>query len=710
MRKIVVAALAVAAFAALGLTQAAIYRDSPIAGRWFLWLVVAHGVLAAALLLAAAAAAWKLAARRRRRVFGSSLSLNLAGWFALMAAAPALLLYGVAAQGIFRGIESWFDAPLGEHFEKGIDLSRRLLGREINRLDSIARNIAAAPSSIDSPFWLDDLRLAHQLESIVVYDSHGIALAASPGGGGAPSLRPQQLAAAALGREYRGADKDESGARRVVVVLPWGRAGGGNIVRVESILPRVVAEGLDALETGDREYRKLLALRRGLNLSFLIALTLAFATVLAAGFWAALIIGARLTRPLAKIALATQAVTGGDFSRRLSEKGYDELASLAGSFNRMTARLGVARATESQHRRDLAAANARLEVLLSRLTTGVLVFDRDGRLTRANDSAARILGFETEDKIPPQWPDGDPNQHDEDDPATAVAAALREGAPRESRLATKGKTMLMRSLPLPPPEGGHLVVIDDLTRQMQAEREATWEEASRRFAHEIKNPLTPIQLAAERMGKKLAGKLQSEDDETLRRGLFTIVKQAEAMGQMVDSFRRYAGRRALNRAAVDLNQLAREVADLYAGREAEVSFSPHPQPLPVWADAVLLRQVLHNLLANAEAAARAAADKRPPRVKISIARVDSKTARIAVLDSGDGVDEDIRARMFEPYATTKHGGTGLGLAEARRIVNQHQGQITVESLAPGALAVVSLPLADDASLPSSPSAEKQAPL
>ena len=167
MRKIVVAALAVAAFAALGLTQAAIYRDSPIAGKWFLWLVVAHGVLAAALLLAAAAAAWKLVARRRRRVFGSSLSLNLAGWFALMAAAPALLLYGVAAQGIFRGIESWFDAPLGEHFEKGIDLSRRLLGREINRLDSIARNIAAAPSSIDSPFWLDDLRLAHQLESIV---------------------------------------------------------------------------------------------------------------------------------------------------------------------------------------------------------------------------------------------------------------------------------------------------------------------------------------------------------------------------------------------------------------------------------------------------------------------------------------------------------------------------------------------------------------
>ena len=188
MRKIVVAALAVAAFAALGLTQAAIYRDSPIAGKWFLWLVVAHGVLAAALLLAAAAAAWKLAARRRRRVFGSSLSLNLAGWFALMAAAPALLLYGVAAQGIFRGIESWFDAPLGEHFEKGIDLSRRLLGREINRLDSIARNIAAAPSSIDSPFWLDDLRLAHQLESIVVYDSHGIALAASPGGGAARRL------------------------------------------------------------------------------------------------------------------------------------------------------------------------------------------------------------------------------------------------------------------------------------------------------------------------------------------------------------------------------------------------------------------------------------------------------------------------------------------------------------------------------------------
>ena len=146
--------------------------------------------------------------------------------------------------------------------------------------------------------------------------------------------------------------------------------------------------------------------------------------------------------------------------------------------------------------------------------------------------------------------------------------------------------MLMRSLPLPPPEGGHLVVIDDLTRQMQAEREATWEEASRRFAHEIKNPLTPIQLAAERMGEKTGRKIAKRRHETLRRGLFTIVKQAEAMGQMVDSFRRYAGRRALNRAAVDLNQLAREVADLYAGREAEVSFSPHPQPLPVWADAV----------------------------------------------------------------------------------------------------------------------------
>ena len=426
MRKIVVAVLAVAAFAALGLTQAAIYRDSPIAGKWFLWLVVAHGVLAAALLLAAAAAAWKLVARRRRRVFGSSLSLNLAGWFALMAAAPALLLYGVAAQGIFRGIESWFDAPLGEHFEKGIDLSRRLLGREINRLDSIARNIAAAPSSIDSPFWLDDLRLAHQLESIVVYDSHGIALAASPGGGGAPSLRPQQLAAAALGREYRGADKDESGARRVVVVLPWGRAGGGNIVRVESILPRVVAEGLDALETGDREYRKLLALRRGLNLSFLIALTLAFATVLAAGFWAALIIGARLTRPLAKIALATQAVTGGDFSRRLSEKRIR--------------RVGVAGRIVQPHdraagrgARDRIATSARFGRGQRALGSVAFALDDRGfgfRSRRPPNPRQRQRGadFGIRDRrqIPPQWPAGDPNQHDEDDPATAVAAALRK--------------------------------------------------------------------------------------------------------------------------------------------------------------------------------------------------------------------------------------------------------------------------------------------
>ena len=707
MRGILTAILLALTAVALAATHAATYQSPQFLQEYFLPIAAVNAVLLAALLAATVASVGGLIRKLRRGVFGGRLSLRLGLLFTMMAALPALLIYALSVNAIFRSIESWFDAPLGGAFDKGLELGQSLLGRSVNHLEDVAHAIGGELSAREiSQFRMDDLRILHQLEEIAIFNQQGRLLAYA--GEGVDSLSIRAPSAAGLAALRQGeAHRDfigEGGGTRIEIMVPVQLLTFGDnlrAVRVAGRLPQSIAEGIDGLRAGRRDYAELSILRRGLRLSFLLTLSFtALATVLAAANLA-LWLGERFSRPLARLAAATEAVARGDFSRREKASGSDEIAILIRSFNRMTGQLEQAQTAARDNQRELTASNLHLENLLANISAGVLVLDGEGRLVRINESAARILGGKIRravGKTLREWPL-------ESASLSPVTAALADAVAMDNMESSgefereirgeAGSALVIRARRLPSAAGGgHIAVVDDITRQVQAEREATWEEAGRRFAHEIKNPLTPIRLAAERLKFKLSDKIPSAESRSLDQAVTIIVNQVDAMAEMVDSFRAYATpKRGLRRfRPVDLNALAEEAALLYQGRGPEVRTTLAPNLPPVAGDAVALRQILHNLLQNA---ADALGEKADGKIDIMTSR-DDNLAALEIRDNGGGVSPDIIGKVFEPYITTKPRGTGLGLAVVKRLAEEHGGAVRVANAdGGGARIIINLPIADD---------------
>ena len=683
-------ALVAAVLGALLLTQAATYQDSAFLEDWLLPLLAADAVIILVALGALIVAARKMWLGWRRGAAGSRLALRLAGMFLAMALAPALTLYAVSVNSIFRGIESWFETPLGRSFERGLEFGRDVLGGEYARLEDLARDFSADSRMRRGafPFWVDDIRLLHNLDEIAIFDRQGRLLAGSAAAGG---LDPGILEDLHERRLYRGLSGEDA-EKTIAVVARLPQGGDSYALLLSRRLPENLAAGLAEIERGKRNYDRLLTLRDGLRVSFLVALTLAVMMTLVAAGWLSLILGQRWSRPLSRLAAAAAAVGRGDLTARLRAEGGDEVAKLNRAFNQMVTDLDRARRAAAERQTAVSEANVYLENLLASLTAGILAFQRDGRLSRHNDGAARILGGDDLMKLQgsplSEWAKLAPRQ----EAAANMIVAMLESGETESRLQDGDRVLVFRLRLLPEDAGGGaLVVLDDITRQIRAEREAAWEEASQRFAHEIRNPLTPIQLSAERMGRKLSGKLSAEDSRVLDQGVRVITDQVGAMQEMVDRFRHYAegGRR---QDKVDLADLARDMATMHPHVRCEA-----PESLIVSGDAVALRQVLHNLLANAVRAAGGAerAADEPPRVRIFAGRdADGQSVRIVVEDNGGGVPPDLLPRVFDPHVSGgKSGGAGIGLAVARSIVEEHEGRLSLENIPGGARAVFILPAA-----------------
>lgn len=669
------------ALGALLLTQAATFQDAAFLRDWLLPLLAADAVIVLVAAGALVAAARRLWGGWKRGAAGARLSLRLAGMFLAMALVPTLTLYAVSVNGIFRGVESWFETPLGRSFERGLDFGRDVLGGEYARLENLARDFSGDSRLRRGafPFWVDDIRLIHNLEEIAIFDRDGQMLA---GVAAAGQLNAGVLEELRERRQYRGLAGD--GAEKSVVFaarLPQG--GDSYALLLTRRLPENLAAGLAEIERGKRDYDRLLALRDGLRASFLASLTLAVMMTLVAAGWLSLILGRRWSRPLSRLAAAAAAVGRGDLTARLPAEGADEVANLNRAFNQMVADLDRARRAAAERQSAVAEANVYLENLLASLTSGILAFGRDGALTRFNDGAARILDGDLsvlQGKAPAEWAALAPRQA----AAAAVIAALLAGDESESRLRDGDRALVFRARRLPEAAGGGaLVALDDITRQIRAERAAAWEEASQRFAHEIRNPLTPIQLSAERMERKLKDKLSAADSEVVTRTVRVVTEQVGAMREMVDRFRHYAegGRR---RDPVDVARLARDLATMHPHAECAA-----PPALITAGDAVALRQVLHNLLANA---ARAAKGAESPRIRVTAELADAgRAARIAVEDNGGGVAPELLPRVFDPHVSGAGDGAGIGLAVARSIAEEHEGTLTLENIPGGARAVLTLP-------------------
>jgi nitrogen fixation/metabolism regulation signal transduction histidine kinase len=507
------------------------------------------------------------------------------------------------------------------------------------------------------------------------------------------------LRQARSGRGYSAIDSEAGRPLALRVVLPvTGRAlaDEARFLQLRQTVPISLAKSAEAVEVAYRDYRELALSRQGLRRIYIVTLTLALLMALFVAVSLAVILSNRLSAPLANLAQATQAVARGDFSQRPPVTSRDELGVLTESFNSMTRQLDEARQVVESNRIALESAKASLENILANLSAGVLVFDHSLRLSIYNRGAAEILG-------------GEIGEH-AGKALSAFAGALETFAAQvreqfqshgakiwqlEIALKGTGKTLLARGAGLSQATGGgYVLVFDDITQLIQAQRATAWAEVAQRLAHEIKNPLTPIQLSAERLEMKLEGKLAPEEAEALRRSTQTIVNQVTALKSMVDDFGDYARLPAPVPARFDLNALVTDVLALYENSRVPVAKRLAPALPPVWADSAQIRQVIHNLVQNAQDALE---NRKEPRVQPAVevrTELAMDKVRLSVTDNGDGFPEELMARIFEPYVTTKLRGTGLGLAIVKKIVDEHHGSIAIENQPErGASVSVLLPLA-----------------
>jgi len=647
------------------------------------------GLNAALAALLAVLAAWQLAALWRKvrgRVFGSRLTLRLMVMLALMALAPGALVYTVSVQFLSKSIESWFDVKVDAALEGGISLGQSALDQMLGEMQMKARAMAlelAEQPQAQQGLVLNRLREQAGVQDAVLVSSGGRLIASASGDVSkfVPELpSAQNLRQARIGRGYGAVDAPAGKPLALRVVVPlasFALAEEARYLQLRQTVPEQFARSAEAVEAAYRDYRELALSRQGLQRIYIVTLTLALSMALLVAIALAVLLADRLSQPLANLAQATQAVARGDFSRRTPVTSRDELGVLTESFNSMTRQLDEARRVLEANRDALETARARLENILSNLSTGVLVFDGALRLSIANHGAHAILGGELAacaGRPLAEWP-----------PALASFAAPVGGKfsaeqdrvwQLELELKGTGKTLLARGAALPKaPEGGYVLVFDDISQLLQAQRATAWAEVARRLAHEIKNPLTPIQLSAERLEMKLADKLSSADADVLRRGIHTIVNQVAALKSMVDDFRDYARLPAPALAQLDLNALVAEVLSLYETSPVPISRSLAAGLPPVRADAQQMRQVLHNLVQNAQDAL----EKREGAAIEVRTEPAGDRVRLTVSDNGGGFPEAMMARIFEPYVTTKPRGTGLGLAIVKKIVDEHHGEVAIEN-------------------------------
>ncbi len=676
--------------AALGLfLLATASGDTAVLERQFPLLI---GLNAALAMLLAALVAYQLvvlARRHRARVFGTRLTLRLLLRFAALALIPGLIVYAVSVQFLTRSIESWFDVKVDAALEGGINLAQQAIDQMMLELHAKGRAMTlelAERSQAQLGARLERLRAQAGVEEAVVITATGrlIASASDDVTRLVPELPSRELLRQA--RANRGYTTVDSVAGRPLslrVVLPLdgrGLAEEARFLQLRNSVPGSFGKSAEAVEAAYRDYRELAISRDGLKRIYVVTLSFALLMALFVAVAVAVTQSNLLAEPLANLAQATQAVARGDFSRPAPVTSRDELGVLTESFNSMTRQLEEARRGVEANRAALEAAKAHLENILANLSAGVLVYDHELELTISNHGARAIAGGELNAFV-----------------ARMRSRFVEEGAKdwQLDVVLKDGKTVHARGARLPlATGGGHVVVFDDITQLIQAQRATAWAEVARRLAHEIKNPLTPIQLSAERLQMKLGERLAPEDAETLRRATATIVNQVAALKAMVDDFRDYARLPAPAPARLDLNALVAEVLALYENSPVPIQKRLAEALPPVWADGAQIRQVIHNLVQNAQdSLENTGSSTAAPSIEVRTELAGDRV-RLAVSDNGGGFPEELMARIFEPYVSTKPRGTGLGLAIVKKIVDEHHGSVAIENRPKrGASVSVLLPLA-----------------
>jgi len=685
--------------------------------RNYAWLFGVNVVVALLLLAVVAWVAVRLAMRLKQGRFGSRLLVKLAAIFALVGVVPGVLIYFVSYQFVSRSIESWFDVKVEGALAAGVSLARATLEMQASETATRTRVASAQLAQVpDATAGLALERIRDQLgaSDVVLWNSSGQMVASA--GQSRFRLNPerptvQQMRAVRQQRavgQIEGLDDLADIATpevlqnvRVKALALVPSPGVGLLVeprylQVTLPLPAVLVANALAVQEANREYQERALARGGLRRMYIGTLTLSLFLAVFGAVLLAVLLGNQLARPLLVLAEGVREVAEGNLRPKAALQGKDELGGLTRSFALMTQQLADARATVERSMSAVDAARARLQTILDNLTAGVIVLDAQGRVRSANPGATRIL------RAPMAAYEGRPLAEVPglEDFAGAVqsqfdtflshrehhgldhwqqAFDLHASPSGASHHAT---SLVARGAELP--DAGRLLVFDDITEIVSAQRAQAWGEVARRLAHEIKNPLTPIQLSAERLERRLTGKLQDTEQAMLAKSVKTIVDQVDAMKRLVNEFRDYARLPAAELQPVDLNALVADVLNLYESERAAVAVRAEldPRSPRIMGDPQQLRQVVHNLLQNAQdateqagAQAGAATGTLEPVCISTKWNETSGRVRLRVSDHGGGFPAHILQRAFEPYVTTKARGTGLGLAVVKKIADEHSARI-----------------------------------
>ena len=694
------------------LTQATDNRQ--LYERNYARLFTLNVVVAALLLVVILWIAYRLAARVRKGKFGSRLLIKLAAIFALAGFAPGVLIYVVSYQFVSRSIESWFDVKVEGALDAGLSLGRVTLETLANDLASKARAAAAQLSEVpDATAGLALERSREQLGAtdVLLWSPAGQLIAGAgqsrfqlnpdrPSTLQFRTTRSQRALTWIEGLEDAAPGAEPAARIKALVVVPspgLGLVGETRFLQVTQALPATLVANALAVTEANREYQERALAREGLKRMYIGTLTLSLFLAVFGAVLLAVVMGNQIARPLLLLAHGVDQVAAGDLTPKAALQGKDELGGLTRSFALMTQQLFDARQAVESSMQQVNAARANLQTILDNLTAGVIVLDARGAIRSSNPGATRILrvplaafegrllseveGLEVFGAgVAAQFALflGQRLEHALDHwQQSFELGATSSGSPAQPSANTV--TLVARGAELPGAD--RLLVFDDISEIVSAQRSQAWGEVARRLAHEIKNPLTPIQLSAERLEMKLAGKVAPSEQAILTKSVRTIVDQVDAMKRLVNEFRDYARLPAAELKPLDLNALVADVLHLYGPENARVPvlFEADAACPRIRGDAQQLRQVVHNLLQNAQDATLAAG---PVTLNKSIVlRTQwleaARRVRLTVLDHGSGFAENILKRAFEPYVTTKTKGTGLGLAVVKKIADDHGTRVDI---------------------------------
>jgi PAS domain S-box-containing protein len=693
--------LLVGLLVSLFLTSRALESGSVLGDKFLVLLLVdllALLGLAAAIITNLA----RLIGARRREALGARLTSRLLLMFVTLSLVPAGILFLFSMQFIQRSVESWFHVEVEHALDEALGMAQLYL--EERRGEVLAEGRAVARSLADSSdtppqLVLTEVRRQQDLHEVALFTATGTLLAASSAEPTARLPRApgrQELLQVTGGQPFTLLVPDnDDGPWRVRAYVPVPRPGSeSRVLRVVDTIPAEVAARSQAIQEATGTYKRLQLERGPLKTSFLLTLALVLVLTVFVAVWLSFRLADRFTAPIRDLARGTRAVARGEYGRQLAVPSHDELGVLVRSFNAMTRRLASAQEEIRSSHAEVQARRAYLETILDSLTSGVVTLTADGTVDTVNPAAREILALPDE-ALNGRSLGSVARTHRHVQPLfdlyLRIKARLQSGITEQVDLAGTRRgtvTLLIRGTPLRPDEeaevAGFVLVFDDITELSRAQRASAWGEVARRIAHEIKNPLTPIQLSAERLRRKYLSRLGPEEGQALDRATATIIQQVESLRDMVNAFSEYARQPGTRPEPQDLNALVRQAAALYREQEGETVIEPDlAEDLPpAMVDASRLTQVLGNLIQNAQVALRERGG--PGRIRIATgAEGDRHSVFLEVTDDGPGFPPELLDRIFDPYVTTKDHGSGLGLAIVRKIVEEHGGRIEAENLPQG---------------------------